>query len=149
MFGINSGWLSFLDQLEKKKEGEPLINWQESLDFLIVFIGEGDCRKYILRGWVSPFLDIVEKLYPKDEEDSFVGFEISGGIRQFLRNQYQEMLGDRYGQFKLQHNLIRHAYSASELFEKWLEEFPATDQAQIERIRGALKCQDPKIHIPL
>ena len=147
--GVDPTFLAFLERLGNKKEGEPLINWQESLDFLIVFIGDGDCRQYALGGWAAPFLDIVCKLYPRGNDDSFVGFEISGGIRTFLRCHYKEILGEKYEEFKIRHNTMHHEYHASELFEMWLIKFPATEPDQIAQIRKALRQQNPTIHIPL
>ena len=148
--GINPEFLDFLAQLRTKKEGEPFIFWQESLDFLTVIIGEGDCGLYALGGWVAPFLDTIHKLFvPMDCEDSFVGFEISGGIQMFLRNNHKQMLGERYEEFRTQHNEMRHEYRASELLEKWLESFPADKPDEISKIRKALRKQDPTIHIPL
>ncbi|OGG62232.1 hypothetical protein A3I46_03445 [Candidatus Kaiserbacteria bacterium RIFCSPLOWO2_02_FULL_54_13] len=148
-WGINPTFLDFLEQLNNKKEGEPLINWQESLDFLIVFIGDGDCRRYSLGGWFCPFVDTIVKMYPKEGEDPFAGFEMSGGIQGFLRHHYKLLLGDQYEEFKIRHNRERYEYHASELLERWLKECPATKPEQVERIKKALERQNPSIHIPL
>lgn len=140
---------AFLERLQAKKEGEPLINWLRNIDCLLVLIGDGDCRGYFLSGFVAPGLDLVLKLEPKENEDRFAGFEISGGIQKLLQKTFQKQFGDKYCTYAVGYNGSRYRLSASGLLETWLEEFPATKPEQVERIRKALKSQDPKIHIPL
>jgi hypothetical protein len=147
--GIHPDFEAFLKRLANKKEGEPLLLWQESIDFLDAFIGDGDCREYMLGGWCAEFLDITLKLNPEDGEDPFVGFHISGGIRACLRRRYKEQLGSRYDEFKIHHNQARHEYHASELFELWLQLCPVRKPDEIARIRQALLLQNPSTHIPL
>ncbi len=149
MLAIHPSFLEFLRLLSQKKEGEPLARWQDNLDFLTVFIGEGDCRAYVLGGFIAPHLDIIWKLYPKEGEDPLVGFQISGGIRALLRIHYKELLKDGYLEFAVRHNSTPHWYHASELFEMWLEKFPAEKPQEVGQIREALKRQNPTVHIPL
>lgn len=150
MLVIHPQFLDFLALLAAKKEGEPLAFWHEELDFLTVFIGDGDCREYSLGGFFCPHVDIMHKLWSKEGEDPFAGFEMSGGIRILLRLHYKKLLGkDGYVMFKAHHNTERHLYHASELLDMWLERFPATKPEQLARIKEALKKQNPTVHIPL
>ncbi|MDP1690195.1 MAG: hypothetical protein Q8L52_03270 [bacterium] len=150
MFGINPQFLKFLNLLAAKKDGESLAYWQESIDFLTVFIGDGDCREYCLMGFFSPYVDITHKLYSQEGVDPFVGFHMSGGIQTFLRLHYKKLLGEEgYALFKAKHNADCHLYHASELLDMWLEEFPATKLEQLARVRKALELQNPTVHIPL
>ncbi len=148
MYGINPGFLEFLIKLENKKEGEPLIHWQSGIDFLTVFIGDGDCRQYTVGGFVYPHVSLLRKRYPAKGEDDFAGFEISGGIKGFLRYHYKKILGDDFAEFALRHNAMTHEYHASELLEMWLGPYPQYFSRGIKRIKRALTYQNPSLHIP-
>jgi hypothetical protein len=146
---VSPEFSAFLKQLGKKKEGEPFISWLSHIDCLLVLIGDGDCREYLLAGFAAPHLDSVLKLDPKEEEDPFAGFEISGGIQRLIQQNYREQFGTSFCAFAASYNKNRVELPASELLEMWLAEFPATKPEQVERIREALKHQNPSIHIPL
>ncbi len=146
-YGIDPGFLEFLLKLENKKNGEPLIYWQSGIDFLDVFIGEGDCREYAIGGLVCPHIDILVKRHPSDDEDEFAGFEMWGGIQSLLHYHYKKILGDNFTEFAIRHNTLMHEYHASELLDLWLKQFPEMSK-EIVRIKKALANQNPSIHIP-
>lgn len=146
---MNPEFCAFLYELEAKKEGEPFINWLKNIDCLLVLIGDGDCRDYLLSGFVAPHVDMVEKLCPQEGEDAFAGFEISGGIQKLLQQTFRKMFGDSYCTFVANFNKEHCELPASMLLEMWLQEFSATKPKQVTRIEKALERQNPSIHIPL
>ncbi len=81
MFEIDSQFLEFLELLEQKQEDVPLVYYQESVDFLIVLFGNGDCRDYMLGGIIITGTDVLVKMFPAENECHFAGVKIWGGYR--------------------------------------------------------------------
>lgn len=149
---IDLEFLEFRFKLRNKRVGESLVFWQKSIDFLIVIIGDGDCRKYVVSDSVRPvypYVDLLIKKYSNKGEDDFVGFKISGGIQNFLRHHYKKIIGKDFEEFALQHNSNHYEYHVSELLDMWTKLYSKHIPCDIDKIKRALIHQDPSIHIPL
>ncbi len=150
-FKIDPEFLEFLIELDKKKPGIALAHYQKSIDFLIVLMGNGDCRKYSLNGIVLPGVDIILKLDKDKEKDTFAGIEIWGGIQGFLSNYYKTICGNSYENFKTNHNAFERKIHIVEILTLILEKHTPTElfERHRKRISLALREQAPMIHIPL
>jgi hypothetical protein len=152
-WAIDPDWVNFLELLENKPEGIPLAHWQPSTDFLTVIMGEGNCRLYMIKGMINKGgIDILVKRHPEKGEDEFVGIEVWGGIRGYLSRRYQKIIGRSYEAYRQNHNAGCEMFSVAEIMQLIEEEYESTaDLGAIykERIKEALRCQNPMVHIPL
>ena len=140
----------FARRLDRKEPGEPFIWWDPTNDSLDVFIGDGECRYFILGDPVSLYVNTLVK--PGGGDDPFVGFHISGGVQAFLQERVRKHVSILKF-FVTDHNRHRRQFRASKLLEWWLEKYPPNERCnkpdQLVRIQRALVRQDPEIYIPL
>jgi len=148
---IDPGFLEFLRELSSKEPGKALAHYQESIDFLTVLMGDGDCREHMLGGIIITGTDVLLKMSPKENEDPFAGIKVWGGVQGFLSNYYKTTCGGAYENFKITHNMDEKKIHVAEILALLLEKFPPTEKftKHEKRIARALKEQNPVVHIPL
>ena len=151
MLGIHPQFLEFLQLLENKEEGVPFAYYQKSIDFLTVLYGDGDCREYVLRGIIITGTDVLLKMWPGENENSFAGIEIWGGIRGFLSEHHREIHKNKYGEFVRQFNAVNTKISIMEILDLMIKKLGVKARyAEHEvNIRKFLTEQNPMVHIPL
>src|SRR3989344_1696407 len=102
----------------------PFCLYYAEIDFLDVICGEG-CTS-----WTSVFMgpmlfhgvDLVRKMHPEPDEDTFAGLQTWGGVQNFLSHNYKRILREYYEGYRLEHNSGKRNVPVSDIVHFLLED---------------------------
>lgn len=148
---ISPEFQEFLKLLSEKKEGSPFAHYQESLDFLTVLFGNGDCRNYMLGGIIATGADVLLRRHPEEFRGEFVGIEIWGGVQGLLSKHFQLKHGKSYAKFSGRHNVMKDTFPLRMILDLICASFGKEPLwgKYAEQIEHFLQVQAPRVHIPL